>query len=91
MRIGAGFNWLADSWGSDFGFNLTSGFDAKLTERVILGGEVDLGNLGHSDYLHAQLSLGYRLENVELVVGYDHTNMGSVDLDSPFAGLRFRF
>ena len=91
LRVGAGFNWLADSWGSDFGFNLTTGFDTQLSDRLILGGEVDLGNLGHSDFLHAQLSLGYQLENAEFVVGYDHTNIGSVDLNSPFVGLRFRF
>lgn len=91
LRVGVGVNWLADSWGSDAGFNLTTGFDAHLTERVILGGEVDLGNLGHSDFLHAQVSLGYQLEGAEFVVGFDHTNIGSVDLNSPFVGLRFRF
>lgn len=91
FRIGAGFNWLADSWGSDFGFNLTAGFDSQLSERWILGGEVDLGNLGSSDYLHAQLSLAYQLQRAELVVGFDHTNIGSIDLNSPFAGVRFRF
>lgn len=91
LRIGAGVNWLADRWGGDAGFNLTSGFDAQLSERVILGGEVDLGNLGASDYLHAQLSLGYQLDSAEIVIGYDHTNIGAVDLNSPFAGLRFRF
>lgn len=91
LRVGVGLNWLADSWGGDAGFNLTTGFDAPLSDRLILGGEVDLGNLGHSDFLHAQLSLGYQLENAEFVVGYDHTNIGSVDLNSPFVGLRFRF
>lgn len=91
LRVGAGFNWLADSWGSDAGFNLTTGFDARLTDRLILGGEVDLGNLGHSDFLHAQISLGYQFDSAEFVVGYDHTNIGSVDLNSPFVGLRFRF
>ncbi len=91
LRIGAGFNWLADSWGGDAGFNLTSGFDTRISDRLILGGEIDLGNLGSSDYLHAQLSLGYQIDNAELVVGYDHTNIGAVDLNSPFAGIRFRF
>ena len=91
MRLGLGLNWLADAYGSDAGFNLTAGFDARLAPRIILGGEVDFGNLGASDYLHTQLSIGYEIGNTELMLGYDHTAIGDIDLDSPFVGLRFRF
>lgn len=91
IRAGVGLNFLSDFYGGETGLNLTVGFDSRLTSRLIMAGEFDYGNLGASDYTHGQISLGYRLQRSELVVGYDHIDLGGVDLQSPFIGLRFRY
>ncbi|QEG22969.1 hypothetical protein [Mariniblastus fucicola] len=92
MRLGLGINWLGDSYGGDAGFNMTSGFDLRLTDRIMATGEIDFGSVGDTDITHAQISLGRALnQTTEWTVGYDHLDIGGVTIGSAFTGLRFRF
>lgn len=92
FRIGVGVNWLGDSYGGDAGFNMTTGFDLRLTERLIATGEVDFGSIGETDITHAQISLGRIISpSTEWTVGYDNLDIGGVTIGSAFTGLRFRF
>ena len=90
-RLGVGVNWLNDQWGSESGLNLTAGVDIRLTERLLLALEGDVGTLGASDFLHSQISLSRRFEKSELVLGYDYYDIGGVELQGVFGGLQFRF
>jgi len=92
LRIGAGVNWLGDSYGGDAGFNMTGGLDWKLSERWLITGEVDFGTIGDTDLIHAQVSLGRALsEQTELTFGYNYHDIGGITIGSAFTGLRFRF
>ncbi len=92
MRIGVGINWLGDSYGGDAGFNMTSGFDLRLTDRILATGEIDFGSIGDTDITHAQISLGRAIsQNTEWTVGYDNLDIGGATIGSAFTGLRFHF
>lgn len=90
-RIGIGVNWMADAFGGNAGLNLTAGTDIRLTERVLLTGEVDLGTLGDADFFHGQLSAGYQMRQTEWMIGYNHYNIGGTNIKGFFTGFRWRF
>jgi len=90
-RIGLGVNWLSDAWGAEAGFNLTAGFDLRLSERILLSTEGDLGSLGDSDYFHGRINLARRFESTELMLGVDHFNIGGAEITNLFTGVQFRF
>jgi len=92
IRIGIGVNWLGDSYGGDAGFNMTSGFDWRLTNRATVSGVIDFGSIGDTDITHARLGLGRLVSpNTEWVVGYDYLDISGVTIGSAFTGLQFRF
>ena len=91
LRLGVGVNWLGDSIGGEAGFNLTSGFDWSLTDRLILAAEGDVGTLGDADFLHAEVALTRFVDSAGLKVGYQYYDIGGVELSGMFAGLEFRF
>lgn len=90
-RIGVGLNWLGDRYGGEAGFNLTAGFDWQLARRLVLTGEADFGTLGDSDLFHGQISIGRQIQNAELMLGYNHLDIGGTTIGSAFTGVRFRF
>ncbi len=90
-RVGVGVNWLSDSWGSDSGFNLTAGLDLRLTNRLTLSAEGDVGNLGDAAFLHGRVSLSRRFETCELMLGADHFDFGGAQVNSVFTGIQVRF
>ena len=90
-RAGIGVNWLADHEGYEAGLNLTLGADLKLTEHFMLSGETDFGTLGNADNFHGRVTVGFTRGPVEWFAGYDHRDIGGVELQGLLAGLRFRF
>ena len=90
-RIGVGINWLNDAWGSESGFNLAAGLDVRLTNRLLLQTEGDVGSLGDADYFHGRVNLATRLDSCELLLGVDHFNIGGTELNIVFTGIQFRF
>lgn len=90
-RAGIGVNWLADDVGAEAGLNLTLGFDAQLTEHFVVTGETDFGTLGDADLFHGRITAGLTQGPVEWFAGYDHRDIGGVELKGLVAGLRFRF
>jgi len=90
-RVGLGVNWLSDSWGAEAGFNLTAGVDLRLTDRLVLAAEGDVGNLGDADFLHGRINLSRRFETCELMLGVDHYNFGGAEINSVFSGIQLRF
>jgi hypothetical protein len=92
LRVGIGMNWLGDSYGGDAGFNMTSGFDWRATDRWNVTGELDFGTIGDADLTHAQFSIGRMInERTEWTTGYDYRDIGGVTIGAAFTGLRFRF
>ena len=90
-RIGVGINWMADAYGSDAGLNLAAGLDWKLSEKLTLSAEGDIGTLGEADFWHGRLSLAQQLGCAEWITGIDHYNIGGVNLHNFFTGFGFRF
>lgn len=90
-RVGLGLNWLSDFLGSESGLNLTAGADLKLTDRLVLTAEGDVGNLGDADFFHARVHIARRFETYDLVLGADHYNIGGAEINSYFTGLQIRF
>ena len=90
-RAGIGINWLADHEGHEAGINLTLGADLKLTEHFMLSAETDFGTLGNVDNFHGRITVGFTRGPVEWFAGYDHRDIGGVELQGLLAGLRFRF
>lgn len=90
-RMGVGINWLNDAWGSEAGFNLTAAVDFKLSERWLVTGEGDLGNLGDADFFHAKAALARRFEACDWLVGAEHYNIGGAELNNFFTGIQLRF
>ena len=90
-RIGVGFNWLHDSIGTEFGGNLTAGFDFAAFDSFMLTGEIDAGALGDAGLFHGQISAGYQIGITELFAGYNYYDIGGSKLDGTIFGLRFRF
>lgn len=90
-RLGVGINWLGDYYGGDAGANLTFGIDWQIHPDWVVTGETDFGNLGDTDLLHAQLSIGRQFENAEWSTGYDYYDIGGATIGGVFTGLRFRF
>lgn len=90
-RAGIGVNWLADGYGADAGLNLTCGADA-LFGPVTLAGEFDFGTLGSADLIHWRATAGLmQNEALEWFAGYDHLDVGGVEIRGVVAGLRVRF
>ncbi|MDG1873228.1 MAG: hypothetical protein P8J27_04915 [Mariniblastus sp.] len=90
-RIGLGVNWLNDAWGPEAGFNLTGGFDLRITRHLMLALEGDFGNLGDADFAHLRAAFVRRFESVELMLGVDCFNIGGAEVNSVFTGVQFRF
>lgn len=91
FRAGPGINWLRNSAGSDFGYNLTYAFDWYIADPWIFSFEFDWGEIGHSHLDHLRLQVGWQYKHVESFVGYDYFSLGSTDLHSGIVGLRFWF
>lgn len=90
-RVGLGVNWLSDSWGAEAGLNLTAGVDLRLTDRMTLSAEGDIGNLGDADFFHGRVNLARRFESCEWMLGFDHYKIGGAEVNACFTGIQFRF
>ena len=91
FRLGAGLNWLQDSWGGDSGMNLTAAADYRITPGWIVSGEADFGNLGASDLLHWKLLSSLAIRRAELYLGYDRYQIGTASLGAVISGVRWSF
>jgi hypothetical protein len=91
FHTGLGFNWLADSARSDFGFNLTYGVDLFPRRPWVISAVLDAGTLGDAGYFHGRTSVGVIWEQVELFAGYDVQRFGGARLDGLIAGMQFWF
>lgn len=88
-RVGAGVNWLADTAGTDFGFNFTYGGDFFPAEPWVITGTIDWGTLGHATLFHAQATAGAMFRGVETFVGVDALRIDVAHLNTFLVGVRF--
>ncbi len=88
FRLGASLRALSDHTGNDFGADLHWGFDAFLAAPVVWSVSLALGRLGQAWLFDGRTSLGFMLGRGELLLGYQHLQVGKVPLGGPFAGLR---
>lgn len=90
-RAGIGLNWLADRYGAEAGLNLTCGADV-LFGPVTLASDFDFGTLGSADLIHWRATAGLMQNDaLEWFAGYDHLDIGGVEIRGVVAGLRVRF
>jgi hypothetical protein len=89
FHSGLGFNWLADSHRSDFGFNFTYGVDLFPRDPWIVSSTIDVGTLGASTRFHSRTSVGVIFHGTEFFTGYDYQRFGQADLHGLMAGVRF--
>lgn len=88
LRTGVGLNWLADEFGSDWGFNFTYGGDYFPADPWILSAEIDWGKLGCAGLFHGRTSVGVHFRRWEVYVGYDYLDVGDTQINSAVSGLR---
>ncbi len=91
QRVGVGVNWLSDNIGQDYGWNLTYSSDWRLHRPWVISSEIDYGGLGGASLFHGRLTTGLQWNRVEIYIGYDYYEVGSVQLDGMVSGLRFFF
>ena len=91
MRSGVGFNWLADSLDSNFGFNFTYSGDWFPADPWVVSTEIDWGQLGSAELFHGRFTVGVQQHRLELYTGYDHLGIGDTDIDLMIAGVRLWF
>ena len=91
MRSGIGFNWLADTSDSNFGFNFTYAADWFPVRPWIVSTEMDLGTLGHRSLFHFRVTAGVQWHGVETYTGYDYFDVGSFQTNNLIGGVRLWF
>jgi len=91
FRSGLGFNWLSDESDSEFGWNLTYGFDAYPIKPIVFSTSVDLGRLGREGLQHVRTTIGIQLKRLQIYAGYDLYQVGSVEIDGFISGLQLSF
>jgi hypothetical protein len=89
MRSGVGFSWMADTLGSDFGFNFTYGGDFYVRKPWVLSADIDWGRLGHAALFHGRATVGVQFRRVEVYTGYDYYDVGHVPIGGLVGGLRY--
>lgn len=91
FRMGAGFNYLSDRTGSDFGPNFTLAADWFPQRPAVLSFEADLGSLGKSSLIHLRLTGGVVVNHFEPYIGFDYYDIGSFQTSSMISGIRLWF
>lgn len=91
MRTGAGFNYLSDSYDTNFGFNFTYGGDWYFVKPWVVSGEIDLGWLGQATVVHVRGTVGANWRFAEAFVGYDYYDIGRAQVGGLVAGVRLWF
>lgn len=91
FRSGLGVNFLHNRGGTDAGFNFTYGVDWYPTKLLISSTEIDWGYVGNASLFHFRSTLGIHYRRLETYVGYDYTNIESVELNGLVSGIRVWF
>jgi hypothetical protein len=90
-RTGVGFNWLADSLDTNFGFNFTYAADFFPCKPWVLSAEFDAGTLGNTHLFHIRTTAGVLWQRIEIYTGFDYLDIGRIDSGSLVAGVRLWF
>lgn len=90
-RAGLGFNWLADSLGSEYGGNFTYALDWYPIQPLVFSFESDLGWLGDTSLIHLRATSGVTWKGAEAFLGYDFLDIGQFQLHGLLAGVRLWF
>ncbi len=91
MRIGAGFNWLADDVDSNYGYNVTYGGDWFPCDPWVISSNIDWGEIGSADLFHFRITGGVVVYGIEVYTGYDYYDVDRVQISSYIAGVRVWF
>lgn len=91
FRSGLGVNFLHNRGGTDAGFNFTYGVDWYPTKLLISSTEIDWGYVGNASLFHFRTTLGVHYRRLETYVGYDYTNIETVELNGLVSGIRVWF
>ena len=90
-RVGVGFNWLDDPVQTDYGFNLTYGFDFFPCKPLVFSSEIDWGTLGSAGAFHFRTTAGVLIKDLETFIGYEYRDIGSFQFNGLIAGLQVWF
>ncbi len=94
-RLGGGLNTMIDGRVPGqghreyaLGWNVTTSFDFFPAFPVVISGRADVGRLYAAWMSRARGSIGIMMGRMELLAGYEHTQVGRVGMGGPLVGLR---
>ncbi|MBN2022159.1 MAG: hypothetical protein JW809_05150 [Pirellulales bacterium] len=90
-RGGVGLNWLDDRFDTDFGVNLTYGFDFFPRRPWVLSTTLDWGTLGSAQRFRLATTAGVALHGIETYTGYEFQSIDRFHANSLVAGVRIWF
>ncbi len=91
LRGGLGARAMHDAHGTDYGFSAVLGFDALVAGPMRLTVDLALGTLGHASLVRIRGDLGVGIGSFEPYAGYEYLDIGGVELQGPYAGVRVHF
>jgi hypothetical protein len=91
MRAGVGFNYLADEFHADFGFNFTYAIDWYPVQPLVISAEMDVGSLNEATLFHVRTTAGLTWRGAEAFVGYDLYDIDHFQAQGMVAGIRLWF
>lgn len=88
VRVGGGINLLSDSIGTEVDYNLTMSADFFPTKPVVIGFEIDHGEIGSTHQTHLLSTVGLNWRQVEFMTGYEYRKIGLTEIKGPILGMR---
>lgn len=91
MYAGLGLRVFDDAFDTHYGWNFVYGADIFPAKPWVLSFSLDAGSAGETGVFRARGTVGYLYRGFETYAGYDHLNIGGVELGTWLAGIRLWF
>lgn len=91
MYAGLGLRVFDDAFDTHYGWNFVYGADIFPAKPCVLSLSLDAGSVGETGLFRARGTVGYLYRGFETYAGYDHLNIGGVELGTWLAGIRLWF
>ena len=88
VRVGGGINLLSDSIGTEVDYNLTLSADFFPVKPMVIGFEIDHGELGSAHQTHLLSTVGLNWRQVEFMTGFEYRKIGQAEVKGPILGMR---
>lgn len=88
VRVGGGINLLSDNFGTEVDYNLTMSAELFPVKPVVMGFEIDHGELGSTHQTHLLSTIGLNWRQAEFMTGYEFRKIGQTEIKGPILGMR---